>query len=233
MTPHSTSASRTADRAVPEHVVVSDFDGTMLMEDTSVIVLNQFGEGDWERYDSLVLDGQMTLNEGIRVQFGMIKAASIETILRKARDHFALRTGFSELHDFCQTRRIPLFVASGGLDFCIDYVLKAHRLGHVKVVCPRTRFHPDGIGVTFPEEYSKKGKGDFKAGLVTSHGERGSHVTYVGNGLSDYQAGRLADELFVIRESSLDRHCEPRDIHCTRIMEFDPVTSFLRASISG
>ncbi len=203
------------------------------MEDTSLIVLNQFGEGDWERYDGLVLDGKMTLNECIRMQFGMIKAASRETILQEVRDHVALRPGFTELHDFCKTRRNPLFVASGGLDFCIDYVLKGHRLGRVKVVCPRTKFRPNGIGVTFPVEYSKKGRGDFKAGLVTSHRERGSHVTYVGNGLSDYQAGRLADELFVIRESSLDRHCERRDIHCKRIVEFDPVTSFLRASISG
>ncbi len=68
-------SSRTAGRA-PEQVVVSDFDGTMLLEDTSVVVLNQFGEEGWERFDSLVRDGKMTLNEAIRVQFGMIKAAS-------------------------------------------------------------------------------------------------------------------------------------------------------------
>ncbi len=232
MTLPNISSSRTAGRGAPEQVVVSDFDGTMLMEDTAVVVLNQFGEEGWERYDSYVRDGKMTLNEAIRVQFGMIKAASRETILQGVRDHFALRPGFSELHQLCHKRRIPLFVASGGLDFCLDYVLKAHRLGHIQVVCPRTRFRPQGIGVTFPAEYSKKGQGDFKAGLVASHRERGNHVTYIGNGLSDYHAGRLADELFVIRESSLDGHCRRRDIPCTRIMEFGPVSSFLRASRS-
>ncbi len=60
MTLPNISSSHTTGRGAPEQVVVSDFDGTMLMEDTSVVVLNQFGEEGWERYDSYVRDGMMT-----------------------------------------------------------------------------------------------------------------------------------------------------------------------------
>jgi hypothetical protein len=49
MTLPNISSSRTAGRGASEQVILSDFDGTMLMEDTSVVVLNQFGEEGWER----------------------------------------------------------------------------------------------------------------------------------------------------------------------------------------
>ncbi|MFQ5872129.1 MAG: haloacid dehalogenase-like hydrolase, partial [Candidatus Geothermarchaeales archaeon] len=99
-----------------QHVVVSDFDGTIVEKDLPELVLKRFGEKGWERYDTLLVEGKLGLEECIKQQYGMIRAESEEQILGYIRDHCAVRPGFHELVEFSRERGVELVVASAGLD---------------------------------------------------------------------------------------------------------------------
>ena len=211
-------------------VVVSDFDGTIVENDLPEFVLRRFGEKGWEEYNDLLAQGQLSLEECIEQQYGMIRAESKQQILSYIREHCAVRQGFHELVQLSREGRVRLVVASAGLDFCIDYALRINRLGPVEVVCPKAEFTPHGIRVTFPERLSASPHRDFKEALVARYQERGLDVTFVGDGLSDLSSVKWAHRIFVIEGSSLERECIKSRLSFTSITDFTPVLAFLKAA---
>ncbi len=203
--------------------VVVDFDGTLTVNNLAELALRRFAEEGWEDYDKRVREGALTLEEGIRLQFGMIRAESEHDILAAVKGHGAVRDGFADLVRMCDGAGVPLVIASGGLDFIIDHVLQAHGLGSVPVICARAELRPEGILVEFPSRFSELGEGDFKEGVVRHLRSRGDFVIHVGNGLSDLRAARLADSAFVIANSSLEIECTRRGYPFTAIETFWPV----------
>ena len=109
-----------------DKIILCDFDGTITLEDSSVKILEQFVEEDWEQYDSLLENGKISLHECMQIQFGMIKAEKSSIV--ESLNHISLREGFKEFVQFCTSQRIPLIVVSAGLDFVIETVLSLHNL---------------------------------------------------------------------------------------------------------
>lgn len=188
----------------------------------------RFGEEGWEQYDSPVWEGRLTLEECARAQYGMLRAGSEDEILRAVRGLGQVRDGFTDLVERCEESAVPLVIASAGLDFIIEDILRSLGLGHVCVVCPKSDLRTDGIRVVFPTTFSKTGEGDFKDGVVRYLKERGDYVLYAGNGLSDMNAARRSDMAFVMRASSLEREYASRGYPFTPISDFWPVIEALK-----
>jgi 2-hydroxy-3-keto-5-methylthiopentenyl-1-phosphate phosphatase len=52
-------------------VILSDFDGTITMDDSSQLVLSEYAEKGWERYDEMLASGEMGFEDCISRQFGI------------------------------------------------------------------------------------------------------------------------------------------------------------------
>jgi 2-hydroxy-3-keto-5-methylthiopentenyl-1-phosphate phosphatase len=55
--------------------VLTDFDGTVTLNDTFENVLEKFGQGDWRAVDDQYVKGEITLEECLRRQGGMVRAS--------------------------------------------------------------------------------------------------------------------------------------------------------------
>ena len=102
--------------------VLSDFDGTVTLNDTFQSILEKFGQGDWRAVDEQYVKGEITLEECLRRQGAMVRASKPQ-ILAELDQVTKLRPGFDDLVTYCNTNRFPLAVVSAGLDFVIKHFL--------------------------------------------------------------------------------------------------------------
>jgi len=182
--------------------VLCDFDGTIVDIDTAEYVLDLFSEGDWRQVDRLLEKGEISLEECMQRQFSMIRAS--EEIMVQAIDETArTRPNFRELVDFCHQRNIPLIITSAGLGFYIRYFLRKNDWEErVLLIVPEISITDEGVRFLFPEKRYLDSI-SFKDDTTRRYQDQGYRVAYIGDGLPDFSAARIADEVFAVRESKL------------------------------
>lgn len=157
-------------------ILLSDFDGTVIDIDTGAYVLSEFAHGDWQRLEDQLRRGEMSFEECLKQQFGMINSPKDE-ILKKVETAVAIRPYFADVVNYCKKNGIELKLVSGGLDFCIRHILERNRL-QVDLICPKTTFAHDGIKLEFPKR-SNASSFSFKDDTVRSYRRREYNVIYV------------------------------------------------------
>ena len=103
--------------------ILSDFDGTVTLNDTFENVLEKFAQGDWRAVDDQYVKGEITLEECLRRQGAMVRTSKSK-ILDELNEFTKFRPGFDNLIDYCKTNRYPLVLVSAGLDFVIKHFLE-------------------------------------------------------------------------------------------------------------
>jgi 2-hydroxy-3-keto-5-methylthiopentenyl-1-phosphate phosphatase len=201
--------------------VVTDFDGTMITEDVSLLVLRFFALDGWQELDRRAESGEMPMEESLREQYSLVRAASRSEILRKVRSHYRMRDGVHALAARCRADGVPVIVVSAGLDFCIRDVLHRFRVEPDELICPRTRLMRNGISISFPPFRSPSH--DFKEEAVRRLQREGFRTAYFGDGYSDFHAAERADVVFAVKGSALERRCERTGVR------FTPFRSYARA----
>jgi 2-hydroxy-3-keto-5-methylthiopentenyl-1-phosphate phosphatase len=216
-------------------VVVSDFDGTLTKSDLGALTLERFGTPGWERYDELFERGRITLGECIRRQSALIRARTRQEILDYLTAFSQFRTGLVRLLEECRNVRVDFVVTSAGIDFCIRHAFRVNGLPMPPLYCPSSSFTRTGLRIVMPSRLPSLGRmgGDppgprnFKQELVRSFQSRGRKVVYIGNGMTDVPAAAVADKVFVIAGSPLERACVQRRIAHSSIRTLLPVSKFV------
>ena len=205
-----------------------DFDDTIVTPDTGMVILDKFADGDWQTLDKLYNSNEMALEEVMRRQFSMVRATK-NSMIEEVEKSVSFRPGFAELVEACGQRKLSIVVASYGLDFCIEHLLKEAGLRReVKVYAPRTRLDHHRIGLVFPR-LRLKGSINLKHDLVRQYKQTGRKVVYVGDGTSDFPAVKAADVRFAIRGSILAGLCKRDKIQHSQIVSFDSVMRTLES----
>ncbi len=170
------------------------------MDDISILVLEQFAEGDWRQYEDLLEEGKITVEECLALQFKLVKT-SREMIIEYIEDKVEIRPGFIKFVDFCFQNKIELRIVSAGLDFIIENVQK-HLNIDLPVIVPSTQFE-DYLMFTFPNRYNH-GVEDFKADEVTKWKKQGYDVIFIGDGGSDYFGSLHSKYVYTVKGKSLE-----------------------------
>jgi 2-hydroxy-3-keto-5-methylthiopentenyl-1-phosphate phosphatase len=223
-------------RRLGRPVVVSDFDGTLTGNDLGTLVLQRFGIPGWERHDELFDQGLIGIDELIQKQSAMIRAGSQEEILRYVAPLSRFRPGMGLLLEACAHRGVDLVVASAGIDFCIRQAFRSNGLAMPKLYCPTTTFARSGLRVVMPfspRALARAGHRppedqNFKRTVVDLYQTRGRKVIYIGDGMTDIAPSSIADKVFAIRGSPLERACVQRGIPHSSIRTLQPVARFVR-----
>ena len=98
----------------PRRVVFSDFDGTITAEETLLSTFLKFAPGKFNRLAPEIMEGRMTIREGVRAVLGSIPSRRYPEILDYLKSK-PLRPGLVELFDFLDLAGTPFVVISGGL----------------------------------------------------------------------------------------------------------------------
>ena len=212
------------DQIIMKTSILCDFDGTITTTDTCVHVLSHFADGDWREYDDKLLGEEIELEECMRLQFKMVKAERRE-ILRHLQEIVSIREGFKDFVDDCLRKKFSFTVISAGLDFVIRHFLNIQGLSGVKVISGKTSIRDNGIEFEFPRKRFDDSV-DFKVDFVRYQQSIGFKVVYIGDGLSDFQAVREADIVFVVKGSRLADMCRELNLSFVEFNSFKEIQIF-------
>jgi 2-hydroxy-3-keto-5-methylthiopentenyl-1-phosphate phosphatase len=211
--------------------VLSDFDGTVTLNDTFENVLARFGKGDWRTVDDLYVRGEITLEECVRRQGAMVQVLSSEVLgyLDRVTE---FRPNFNKLIEFCRTNHFPLVIVSAGLDFVIKHFLTREKFqDKVEFFAASAKCTSTGIKFEWPKLRSNRSM-NLKDDMVRYYKQRADTVAYIGDGRWDLHALRNADRRFVIRNSRLAELCKEQDVQATTVTDFQEVVISLQKEMS-
>jgi 2-hydroxy-3-keto-5-methylthiopentenyl-1-phosphate phosphatase len=165
--------------------LVVDWDGTVTVSDSLVLVLHRFG--DPARLAELEprVGVDLTLNAEIALEFETVTAPLAEVVAWVV-DNVEVRAGFAEL----AARHAPLVISAGFREL-IDPVLAREEI-ELEVLANEVTARPDGWRVRFRDEAvcATCGEPCKRGGLA------GEPYVYVGDGYSDRCAALAAERVF-------------------------------------
>lgn len=186
--------------------VLIDFDGTVVLEDTTDLFLERFAEPAWRTVEAEWVAGRIGSHECLARQIDLVRATPAEL------DHLAdLATIDPDFTDFVAAGRalgLPMVVASDGFDLIIARVLA--RAG-VELPVVSNRLHATGADrwrADFPHyrEQCRSQSGNCKCALFEIPGPR----ILIGDGRSDFCPAEQAT--LVLAKNALIGHCRKSGI---------------------
>jgi 2-hydroxy-3-keto-5-methylthiopentenyl-1-phosphate phosphatase len=182
-------------------IIVSDFDGTLTVDDVTSFYWDKHLSYDWRR--ELLPDtyaGKVTPLEMIARGYGDV-AVPPEALLAEARAHTRMRPGLPALAALCRARGWPFVVVSHGLAFYIQDLLPPE----IPFVAFAGSFDGGRWQVTLPPGMALLPGEDFKSHVVADlrHRHPGRRAVYLGDGRLDLLAAETCDEIFAVRGSKL------------------------------
>lgn len=175
--------------------IMCDFDGTITKLDVGHQIYTCFGDERWEEINRRWRRGEISSRDCLIGEYDLIDASESEV-----REHIIkmeIDTGFLALVAICRSNDIPIAIASDGFDFYIYTVLEKYGLSDIQVFCNKMKFNGRKVELSFPFYEQGCGVcGNCKRFHVQNFKDGYETVVYIGDGLSDKFAARVADIVF-------------------------------------
>ena len=185
-------------------LICLDFDDTIITENMSRLVFDQFAEPGWREIQAQYGRGEISVEQA---NAGCVDLIPVTTSPAEIGDFAVaraeLRPGLLDLADWALWHDWQLAVVSNGLDCYVHPILDAAGLDRMVRHCGRTertyrwraRYDsPRGIEI----------QDRFKVSYVAAFRAAGDFVAYAGDGASDVEAARMAPAVFA-RDTLLER----------------------------
>jgi 2-hydroxy-3-keto-5-methylthiopentenyl-1-phosphate phosphatase len=163
-----------------------------------VELLVKFSTTDWERIEERFAAGELSIEQNMQEQFSHVPYDA-PRLIEYARTVATIRPGWEEFVRFAERAGLKLAVVSGGLDFYVaallppaDPPLDVHAL--------RAEYTPEGWRVWAPPGEEAGGEpAEYKQAIVERYRRDGyERVWFIGNGVSDRGAARVADKVWAV-----------------------------------
>lgn len=185
-------------------VVFCDFDGTVTLEDTLVLLLDRFGRPRPDGSGWRTIEDDPELPEIRKLQAEMdLLFLPWPRALEYLRSVVQLRAGFREFHDRLHARGIPLRLVSGGFVEIIEAFLPPADYPGLEVLANRLRI-TDGRWTVLPADSPRirRACNHCKSWHLGTH--PGANLVYIGDGSTDFcPAGQVP---VAFARDSLARH---------------------------
>lgn len=193
-------------------IIVADFDGTVASRDVGYNFFRHFSGGKNNELLPFWKSGEMTTRECLQKEAELVTVVHNE--IYPFLDTFELDPGLDDLVKLCQNQNIPFSIASDGLDFYINYLLRRHNFDHIPRVSNRAVFEGNRLRIEFPFDNRKcHSCGSCKAERIEdlkSINDNSAKVIFIGDGYSDACATRAADVIFAKKD--LKVYCEDNHV---------------------
>jgi len=204
-------------------LVQCDFDGTVTVEDISVLLLDAFGDSDWRRWEKEYQEGRISVGRFNSLVFGTVRADGA-TMLEYARQKAVIRPGFAEFVGMCRRSGFRLVIVSNGLQFYIEQLLKDIGMAEIEMHAARTRFFPNGLRVEYVGPDGNAVDSGFKDAYAHMFLADGYRVVYIGDGRSDLAPASLCHQVFAAADTgSLLSLCRETGVECRPFSSFHDI----------
>jgi len=212
-----------------EYVIVSDFDGTISLEDSNYNLVLMCGNAGNMKIEEDFLAGKVSNREAFEQHFDVMRI-SLSEYENFIRTNINIDPTFDEFLEYVHTSNIPLFILSAGFRQGIEYVMGEERLKGVEVLANDLSGAPH-ISPTFatknPNCNKKHGPcGNCKRECIeTIRKDSGKKIIFIGDGITDRCAIENAD--IVYAKDSLAERCDEQGIAYTPYNNFADVMNHL------
>ena len=192
-----------------------DWDGTVTLRDTLLMVIEEFGDASLEpELDAALESGRMTHRQVMETEFATVRA-SLEDAVAHVVAHAEIRAGFAEL-----ARRFDPLILSSSFHETIEPVLAREGL-ELRVRANRVDARADGWRIHWESDSDCATCGEPCKRRSLPDGP----VAYVGDGYSDRCAALAADRVFA--RDGLARYLDAEGKAYTRYDTFFDVAAAL------
>jgi 2-hydroxy-3-keto-5-methylthiopentenyl-1-phosphate phosphatase len=209
----------------PKTIIQCDFDGTLTREDVGFMLLDVFARRGWRTTLDQYKAGLITVGQFNSRVFSMIEAGKAELLDYVSKRRISLRAGFPELLEGCRRRGFEFVIVSNGWDFYIDYIMQGLGMGNVPVRASVTSFDHGNHSARYIGPDGEELQEGFKEAYSRFFLDRGYRVVYVGNGVSDVPAARMAHYVFAIDD--LHEYFQSRNYGCQAFQDMFDIESNL------
>lgn len=197
--------------------VFTDFDGTLSLDDTGLILIDDHRSMGPERrkaLDHAILEGTKTYRDALQEMWNSVHI-SWDEAWAEYLDHVKIDPGFPSFNDYCRKNNFPVTVLSSGLYPLLDRILKnflGEKAKDIEIVCNDGKITDRTWEIIWRDDtiYGN----DKSLTLIKARQEATEDTIFVfcGDGVSDISAARHADVLFVRKDRDLEFYCKREDI---------------------
>ena len=212
-----------------EHVIVSDFDGTITKEDSNALLGEVRGNAENAQIEVDFLSGLMSNREALERHFEVMRIT-----LREYEDFIKTNIRIDPYFDAflkqVQLRAIPFFIVSAGFRQAVECVLGNEQHRDAEVYANDLQGEPY-IKPIFATKKLSCDKpvgpcGNCKRDCLTAiRRKSGKKILYIGDGITDRCAIEEAD--IVLAKESLAKYCDAQGVPYTLYENFADVIDLL------
>ncbi len=202
-------------------LIACDFDGTITRNDTLVRILDQYGSPSWRKIQDKVVDGSVSIREGLQSEMNSVKA-SPEQLIKVLTEQIDLDPSFQPFFRRMRAQGIPVVVLTGGFDLCVETVMTRAGLWPVPYLANRLFLNKGTWQVEFPyPSISCSDCGHCKGDPIRTWTEQGYTTVFAGNGVTD-RCGALAAQLTFAKDE-LKTWCAGNGVTAVSFQSFDDI----------
>lgn len=222
-----------AEREGPPLRVWVDFDGTLVVPNVAIVLVEKFGRNGPEvarEVDELLHQGQITLREAWEREVAILPSDRLEEMVEYAVENSPLRPGARDLVALLDRHQVPVSVISGGVDFYIRPILEHAGIDWPFLSDALVRSSDGRLSVAHPHGHPTcRLCGICKAQAVRS--EPGFTTVFVGDGSTDRYAAEVADVVFA--RGRLLSYCRAKGIPGREYEDLGPVVRWLESRLEA
>ncbi|KAI7862786.1 HAD-like domain-containing protein [Spinellus fusiger] len=218
--------------------VFTDFDGTLSLDDTGLMLIDDHRSLGSERRLALehqIMDHTISYKDALQEMWNAVHI-SWEEAWTDHLNQCRMDPGFSGFNDYCRSQSIPVTVVSSGLYPVISTIMtrflgdKAKDIDIIsnhgeindrewKILWRDTTEHGNDKSITLKE--------------ARERAPPGTVFVFCGDGVSDISAARHADILFARKDRDLEEYCRRHSLPCIGFDTFHQVHQVVQSLVEG
>lgn len=206
-------------------IVISDFDGTIVVYDIFEKILDEYTKEDWRIYDYLADENKIKLEEAILKQFSFISHLSDEEILEFSKKFLVERENASTFIKFCNENSIDLVIASAGLSIYINYFFNKIQ-AKAKIFCLEVKRINNKLEGRLP--IFEGNHANFKEAIVKNFKKDDNFIIYIGDGFNDFYPAIQSNITFAVEGSVLDSKLSKAKIEYKKFVNFSTIINYIK-----
>jgi 2-hydroxy-3-keto-5-methylthiopentenyl-1-phosphate phosphatase len=210
-------------------VIISDFDGTITLQDSNNLLFKTFGNDENKNIEKLYAKGTIGTKEGMIEHFSIMKLSE-GTYSEFIEKKIEMDKGFKQFYNFISKKNIPFIVVSGGFTNCINLVFKREKIILNNIYANKLIFNENNAKPIFLHEIEScngnfKTCGNCKLYYLEKYRSMGKKVIFIGDGLTDRCIASQSD--IVYAKGALEKHCKCNKIQYIKYNDFYDITDSL------
>lgn len=206
-------------------MIQSDFDGTLVEDDLSIKILDEFAKDAWHPLYKQYSDGTIGLDEFNSKSFALMKVTE-EEFLDYSRKNLIIRPGIQDLLETCKALDIRFHIVSNGILAYVNVFKDMIGYPELEAAASKTVFDPNGMIAWYEDPSGKRIYEAFKESYAKKFKEEGYEIIYLGDGTSDVKPSKLCDVVFA--RDSLEKAYLKEGLEYNKFEDLNDVNDYLK-----